>query len=100
MRSADDAPAELAAAIRANYEAQPDAMVAGDAEGLGALLAEGFTLTHMTGQPAQGRVAGGIVPIPGTTKQHRVEENTPLPDEPARVRDDFAAFAAAREEPK
>jgi hypothetical protein len=49
MRSPDEDPAERAAAIRANYEAQRDAMVAGDAEALGALLDDGFTLTHMTG---------------------------------------------------
>jgi hypothetical protein len=35
--------------VRANYDAQRQAMVAGDADALGALLAEGFTLTHMTG---------------------------------------------------
>jgi hypothetical protein len=49
MESADEAPAERAAAIRANYEAQRDAMVAGDSEALAALLDGGFTLTHMTG---------------------------------------------------
>src|SRR4051794_40566463 len=37
------------AAVRAGYEAQRDAMVAGDAEALGEQLAQGFTLTHMTG---------------------------------------------------
>jgi hypothetical protein len=37
------------AAVRGNYEAQRDAMVAGDSDALGALLADGFTLTHMTG---------------------------------------------------
>jgi ketosteroid isomerase-like protein len=37
------------AAARANYEAQRRAMVAGDADALGALLAEDFTLVHMTG---------------------------------------------------
>jgi hypothetical protein len=31
-RSADEDPAEIAAALRANYEAQRDAMVAGDAD--------------------------------------------------------------------
>jgi ketosteroid isomerase-like protein len=36
-------------AVRAHYEAQRRAMVAGDADALGALLADGFTLTHMTG---------------------------------------------------
>lgn len=43
------------AAIRANYAQQREAMVAGDADALGALLADGFTLTHMTGylQPKQ-----------------------------------------------
>jgi hypothetical protein len=38
-----------AAAVRANYEDQRRAMVVGDADALGALLAEDFTLTHMTG---------------------------------------------------
>ena len=38
-----------AAAVRANYHAQRDAMVAGDADALAVLLADGFTLTHMTG---------------------------------------------------
>jgi hypothetical protein len=38
-----------AAAIRANYAAQRGAMVDGDADALGALLADGFSLTHMTG---------------------------------------------------
>jgi ketosteroid isomerase-like protein len=37
------------AAARANYGAQRRAMVAGDADALGALLAEDFTLVHMTG---------------------------------------------------
>jgi hypothetical protein len=45
----DDARAEVAAAVRANYEAQRDARVAGDADKLGELLTDGFTLTHMTG---------------------------------------------------
>jgi hypothetical protein len=40
---------DIEAAIRINYAAQRDAMVAGDADALGELLAEGFTLTHMTG---------------------------------------------------
>jgi hypothetical protein len=35
--------------VRAAYDAQREAMVAGDAEALGALLADGFRLTHMTG---------------------------------------------------
>lgn len=35
--------------LRSAYEAQRDAMVAGDASALGDLLADGFTLTHMTG---------------------------------------------------
>jgi hypothetical protein len=39
----------VAAAVVANYEAERDAMVAGDADALGRMLAEGFTLTHMTG---------------------------------------------------
>jgi ketosteroid isomerase-like protein len=38
-----------AAAVRANYEAQCRAMVTGDADALGALLTEDFTLVHMTG---------------------------------------------------
>jgi uncharacterized protein DUF4440 len=38
-----------AEAARANYAAQRQAMVDGDADALGALLAEDFTLTHMTG---------------------------------------------------
>ena len=36
-------------AVLANYAAQCQAMVAGDADALGALLAEDFTLVHMTG---------------------------------------------------
>jgi hypothetical protein len=36
-------------AVRASYDAQRHAMVAGDAEALGDQLAQGFTLTHMTG---------------------------------------------------
>jgi hypothetical protein len=42
-----DAGAE--SAVRANFEAQRRAMVAADADALGALLTDGFTLTHMTG---------------------------------------------------
>jgi len=49
--SADESRAGIAVAVRANYEAQRRAMVAGDADALGALLADGFTLTHMTGYP-------------------------------------------------
>jgi hypothetical protein len=49
VRSADESRAHTVEAVRANYEAQRDAMVAGDTEALGALLADGFTLTHMTG---------------------------------------------------
>ena len=41
--------AGIAAALRANYEAQRRAMVAGDADALGDLLGADFTLTHMTG---------------------------------------------------
>jgi hypothetical protein len=41
--------ADLRAAALANYEAQRDAMVAGDADRLDGLLGQGFTLTHMTG---------------------------------------------------
>jgi hypothetical protein len=40
---------DTAAAVLANYEGQRRAMVAGDADALGALLAEGFSLVHMTG---------------------------------------------------
>ena len=40
---------EVAAAVLANYAAQREAMVAGDADALGALLAGDFTLVHMTG---------------------------------------------------
>jgi hypothetical protein len=46
---ADESRAKIAAAVRANYEAQRDAMIAGDTDRLGELLTEGFTLTHMTG---------------------------------------------------
>jgi ketosteroid isomerase-like protein len=38
-----------AAAIRANYDAQCRAMVAGDADALGALLSDDFALVHITG---------------------------------------------------
>src|SRR4051794_8711865 len=41
----------VTAAVRANYDGQRQAMVAGDAEALGALLADDFTLVHMTGYP-------------------------------------------------
>jgi hypothetical protein len=41
--------AEIESAVRANFAAQEDAMVRGDGEALGALLTDGFTLTHMTG---------------------------------------------------
>jgi hypothetical protein len=44
-----DAETEVATAVLANYEAQRRAMLAGDAEALDALLAEGFALVHMTG---------------------------------------------------
>ena len=40
---------EIRAAVLANYERQRRAMVAGDADALGALLAGDFTLVHMTG---------------------------------------------------
>jgi hypothetical protein len=40
---------EVESAVRAHYAAQRRAMVAGDADALGALLADGFTLTHLTG---------------------------------------------------
>ena len=39
----------VAAAVSANYDGQRRAMVAGDAEALGELLAGDFTLVHMTG---------------------------------------------------
>ena len=40
---------DIRAAALANYEGQRRAMVAGDADALGALLAGDFTLVHMTG---------------------------------------------------
>ncbi len=43
------ASADVAAAVFDNYEAQRQAMVAGDADALGDLLAGDFTLVHMTG---------------------------------------------------
>jgi hypothetical protein len=43
------ARAEVEAALRANYDQQRAAMLAGDADALGGLLFAGFTLTHMTG---------------------------------------------------
>jgi hypothetical protein len=49
MMPAGEQGTGTAAAVRGNYEAQRRAMVAGDADALGALLADGFTLTHMTG---------------------------------------------------
>ncbi|MCF4119917.1 nuclear transport factor 2 family protein [Antribacter sp. KLBMP9083] len=48
-RAAGEAGADHVAALRASYAAQCRAMVAGDADALGRLLADGFTLTHMTG---------------------------------------------------
>jgi hypothetical protein len=42
-------PAAVGAAVLASYQAQRDAMVAGDTEALADELADGFTLTHMTG---------------------------------------------------
>lgn len=42
-------PDDLETALRENYGAQRDSMLAGDADTLGQLLAEDFTLTHMTG---------------------------------------------------
>jgi ketosteroid isomerase-like protein len=45
----DEGGTDVAAAVRVNYESQRQAMVAGDADALGALLADDFTLTHMTG---------------------------------------------------
>jgi hypothetical protein len=43
------ATAGVEAAVRASYDAQRESMVAGDSHTLGAQLAHGFTLTHMTG---------------------------------------------------
>jgi uncharacterized protein DUF4440 len=43
------ATAGVEAAVRASYDAQREAMVAGNAHALGGQLAPGFTLTHMTG---------------------------------------------------
>ena len=43
------ADADVAAAVLDNYEAQRRAMVAGDADALGDLLADDFVLVHMTG---------------------------------------------------
>jgi hypothetical protein len=43
------ATAGVETAVRASYDAQREAMVAGDAHALGDRLAHGFTLTHMTG---------------------------------------------------
>jgi hypothetical protein len=43
------ADADVAAAVLDNYEAQRQAMVVGDADALGDLLAGDFTLVHMTG---------------------------------------------------
>lgn len=37
------------AAVRASYQAQHEAMVTGDVDALADQLADGFTLTHMTG---------------------------------------------------
>ena len=49
MSPVDESRAQIAAAVCTNYQAQREAMVAGDAEALAALLMNGFTLTHMTG---------------------------------------------------
>ena len=40
---------DVESAVRASYAAQRRAMVAGDADALGALLSDGFVLVHMTG---------------------------------------------------
>lgn len=45
----NDTPTAIAAAVRAHSEAQREAMLAADADALDVLLADGFTLTHMTG---------------------------------------------------
>jgi hypothetical protein len=42
-------PGAVGVAVRASYQAQRVAMVVGDAEALADELADGFTLTHMTG---------------------------------------------------
>lgn len=39
----------IARAVRTNYNAQREAMLAADADALDALLTDGFALTHMTG---------------------------------------------------
>jgi hypothetical protein len=51
----DEARRGVTAAVGVNYAAQRDAMVAGDADALDVLLAEGFTLTHMTGYVQSGQ---------------------------------------------
>jgi hypothetical protein len=45
----DDTATDIRDAVLANYEAQCQAMVDGDADALSALLAGDFTLVHMTG---------------------------------------------------
>ena len=50
--------AEIAAAVRANYEAQRAAMVAGNADALGDLLADGFTLDPHDRLPTAQRRSG------------------------------------------
>jgi hypothetical protein len=45
----DVEPNAVEEAVRAGYQAQREAMVAGDAEALADQLAADFTLTHMTG---------------------------------------------------
>jgi Domain of unknown function (DUF4440) len=47
--SADMTPTDPQTAVLASYEAQREAMMAGDAAALGDELARDFSLTHMTG---------------------------------------------------
>lgn len=41
---------DVADAVRANYAAQLQALLAGDADALGELLTDDFSQTHLTGQ--------------------------------------------------
>src|SRR4051794_38764541 len=70
---ADQSAATVAATVRAQYQAQLRAMVHGDADALGALLADGFTLTHMTGL-RQGRAEWLADVRSGAMTYHAVEE--------------------------
>src|SRR3954454_16108731 len=64
---------EIRAAVLANYGGQRRAMVAGDADALGALLADDFTLVHMTGyrQPKAEWLADGPA---GAMTYHSMED--------------------------